>query len=197
MDWKKSVDKWAENYRAIPKTATGVTPNEVMFDKDPYSKLPSRAIQLTKEEISTKLEANDARSKQKSKFYNDLAHKIKHVTFKMDEPVLVKWSRENKQQALFDPDAYRITGIKGKMIEASRTDHYICRNCKYFKSITENCYQASMARLTKRPKSQPPIFGSSIRKLTKQRRAVSPQREPINLRNTRERQKPQFYGINN
>lgn len=145
-NWKRSVDKWVENYRETPNTATGLTPNEVMNKNNQYKSLPSLAPDKTEAEINKKLEINDANAREKAKAYNDKRNHAKHVTFKEGDPVLVKWKRNDKYQPLFDPDAYEVKSVKGNMVEAERPDHYICRNCKYFKKITSKCYEESKAR---------------------------------------------------
>jgi hypothetical protein len=154
--WKPIVEKWLNTYRATPHSTTVIAPEQAMDLPSNFTKLPSKATTATQSVIQRKVEENSRASRNKQKKYADNTHKSKQVSFKEGDKVLYKWPRSNKHQSIFDPDAYVITKVKNNTIEATRDDmtpSYICRNCRFFKQISDKCFEASIKR---RSKSLPP-----------------------------------------
>ena len=47
----------------------------------------------------------------------------------------MKQARKNKLSSVYSPEPYEITQIKGSMITARNNNHYITRNCSFFKKL--------------------------------------------------------------
>ena len=102
---------------------TGVTPNELMGLEDNSSM----------DSFPTIIKPNhDSKSKTAMKEYTDKKRRAKLHDFQIGDLVVHKWSRSNKYQCLFDPDAYNITAINHSMITATRDNHQVTRNASFF-----------------------------------------------------------------
>ena len=69
------------------------------------------------------------------KQYADEKNHAKDHSFQVGDTVLVRQKKQNKLTSAFSPIHYVITQVKGSMITAKRDNHYITRNCSFFKHI--------------------------------------------------------------
>ena len=102
--------------------------------------LPNIIKRKVTPQILMQAKANDAIAKARMKKYADAYQHVKHRLFKINDPVMLRWTRTDKYMSLFDPLPYRISAIKGTMITATRYNHQVTRNSKFFKIISEQCY---------------------------------------------------------
>ena len=142
--WKTVVAKWLKRYNQTPHSATGYSPNMLLFGHDGCNILPILKPRSISARIRIQARENDAKYKEKMKFYADRYQHAKHRDFNKNNPVLHKWNRNNKYKALFDPHPYRVKTIKGSMITAERSNHQVTRNSKFFKIISEKCFENAM-----------------------------------------------------
>ena len=124
LPWKSCINDYLANYRNVPHSMTGCTPNHLM-------KLPDDSGLYS---INKKKPNKDKVSKTKMKVYTDKKRRARSHSFKLGDIVVHKWSRSNKYQAIFDPDCYEIIKIDHSMITASRQDHQVTRNCFFFQA---------------------------------------------------------------
>ena len=116
VPWKNVTGKMIRNYCATPLRATGISPNFFIHGKDDFDNIPTVRSEGNLEEILSKARSKDQIYKQKMKKYADFSQHAKKLNFHIGEPVLVKWDRHNKHQALFDPNPYKLIHIKGNML---------------------------------------------------------------------------------
>jgi len=127
LKWTSCVNDYLLNYRNVPHSGTGLSPNEMMgfADNSELDSLPHQVQQHS-----------DTQYKARMKQYTDKKRNAKLHSFKLNDVVVHKWSRSNKYQALFDPDEYIISAINGTMITAYRSNHQVTRNASFFQSAT-------------------------------------------------------------
>lgn len=131
VSWKQNLKKFLSRYRSTPHTATGVTPDFMMFGEDKFAEMPSLKNQSINNHRA-KVQAYQS----KMKFEADTRQKVKQNKFKLNDIVLLKWhQRSNKFQSLFDPNPYKITKIRGTKITAARADHVVHRHVSKFKRV--------------------------------------------------------------
>jgi hypothetical protein len=140
-DWKDVFSKFLTRYRQTPNTMTGFSPNVAMSGSDKQDILPTVIKKNYPENLHDLIKENDAKAKERMRFYADANQKTKHRTFSYNNPILHKWDRPNKFTPLFDPSPYRVKEINGTRICAERSDHSITRNASKFKIITEKCHE--------------------------------------------------------
>ena len=147
VPWKNVAGKMLRNYRATPHTATGISPDFFKHKKDCFDKIPTLRSECAADNLEAMAKANDDTYKEKMRLYADMKRHAKTSKFKVEDPVMVKWVRNNKHQPLFDPHPYRITMVKGNMICAARVGHTITRNSRFFKAVSEKCYTHALSLL--------------------------------------------------
>jgi hypothetical protein len=145
IPWKTTCSLWLKRYNQTPHSSTKFSPNMLLQGSDLCDILPTLNNRKLTPEIQKQARINDAQAKLKMKTYADAYQHVKHREFKLNDPVMVKWTRTNKYMSLFDPLPYRISATNGTMLTASRTDHTITRNSKFFKIISEQCYDNAQA----------------------------------------------------
>jgi hypothetical protein len=118
LSWKACVNDYLLNYRNTPHSMTGCTPNGLI-------KLPNDSGLYS---VNEQRQNVDARNKQKMKAYTDAKRNATPHSFVVGDTVVLKWSRSNKYQTLFDPDCYTISAIDNSMITAKRHNHQVTRN---------------------------------------------------------------------
>jgi hypothetical protein len=155
--WKNEVAKMLRNYRATPHSATGVSPDVYMTGTDKFGKIPTLNGEAKGVDLQVFAKANDDKAKARSKLYADKYQHAQSVRFEVGGRVMHKWERPTKHTPLFDPMPYTIESIKGNMISVKRKGHSITRNSRFFKGITERCYERAMElkKITKKVGLEP------------------------------------------
>jgi hypothetical protein len=159
VSWKDSLPKLLRNYRAVPHSSTGISPDVFMSGKDKFELIPTLNKEGGGAEIAEVARANDLRAKARCKMYADLAQHAVHTEFKTGDTVMLKWIRDNKHQPLFDPYPYKVVSVKGNMITANRPGHSVTRNSRFFKKINQRCYERALELFRK---SKAVATGASI-----------------------------------
>ena len=149
VSWKDNLRAYLKLYHQVPHKATGFSPNELARQDIRSTLVPIFKKRGDKEEVRRKAIENDERAKALMKKKADEYQNTKHREFSVGQPVLLKWLRSNKHQTLFDQNPYRVERVRGTMVVASRDDHRITRNSKFFKHITEHCHENLMGMLSK------------------------------------------------
>lgn len=156
-NWKSEYTSYLHRYNQTPHSATLVSPNMLLFGSDKCDILPQLVKRTLNNKIRQQAKDNDTAAKARMKYYADQYQQTKHRHFKINDPLLHLWIRQNKHQPLFDPHPYRVSKLNGNMITASRSNHQLTRNAKKFKIISEKCYEQCMHLLTERNKPRRPI----------------------------------------
>lgn len=133
-NWKKELYTFLLNYRTTPHCTTKIAPATALFGRTIRNKLPAiPSTVLDMVRVNQEIDTADRTAKEKRKVYTDKRRAAKKPHFAIGDQVLVKQKKVNKLTPRFDPQAYKITKIKGTMITANRPNHTITRNCSHFK----------------------------------------------------------------
>jgi hypothetical protein len=155
--WKTVCRQWLKRYNQTPHSSTKFSPNMLLKGSDMCDILPVLNDRKLTPFIKMQARLNDAIAKDKMKKYADAYQHVKHRDFVLHDPVMVKWNRTSKYMSLFDPVPYRISAINGTMLTATRSDHTVTRNSKFFKLISEQCFLNAMAlHRSKEVQNKPP-----------------------------------------
>jgi transposase InsO family protein len=180
VNWKNTVSQMLRNYRATPHSATGISPDFFMTYKDQYDKIPTLRNECDVEQLQAIAEKNDAKAKMSYKKYADLRKHAKSPSFKIGDPVMLKWIRTNKYQSLFDPNPYRIAVVQGNMVTAERENRTITRNSRFFKLISEKCYEQALELCTI-AKIKPMEHEGEITRILRSRRDIEYREQDVNI----------------
>ena len=156
VPWKSITSQWLKRYNQTPHSSTGYSPNMLLLGSDNCNILPNIKPRILTPAMKAQARLNDAIAKLRMKKYADAAQHVKHREFKPEDPVMLKWTRNNKYRSLFDPYPYRVKTVKGSMIMAARENHRVTRNSKFFKIINEKCFEKAMDLVRNKLKSNIP-----------------------------------------
>ena len=179
-NWEADLNEFLRNYRATPNSTTKVAPIHLLFQTNSTtSRLPMmRSIKFdTNQHLLAK--TNDAKSKAIMKANADFKLRTQHHSFKVNDTVLLKQKKVNKQTPLFDPKPFRIVEIKGTMITIERDGVRYARNSSLLKSFNLN--QSNQHK----PIDQVPIKAPA-HSATKEKEPVKAQRFSVRLRTRHE-----------
>lgn len=104
--WKQELHKFLRQYRATPHPSTGVTPHQLMFGREPRTRLPQ--FDLNSPPISDyQVRAHDVpvQAKRKQKQYADNRLNVRHNDIDIGNTVLVKHDNKPSKLATIRPPA--------------------------------------------------------------------------------------------
>ena len=131
--WKQELYTFLRQYRATPHCTTGVSPSEVLNQRQMRVTLPQLPQQAQTSESDTQLRHRDAANKAKAKAYSDRRRHAKQSDLQVGDTVLVRQPRRNKLSTPYDARPLEIITRSGSMITAQRGDYTITRNASFFK----------------------------------------------------------------
>jgi hypothetical protein len=135
-NWQTILDLALKAYRAATHSSTGYSPNELMGYNDEIDLANYTPAAVINEDL---LKKNDLKSKEKSKFYNDLNKHAIESNIMENDLVLHKWLITEKYQPRFDPIPYKVIKINGNMAIVQRPlGKPLTRNISHFKKFTPN-----------------------------------------------------------
>ena len=152
--WKVQLSNYLKRYNQTPNSATGFSPNMLLFGSEECDILPNICPRTLTQDMIKKAIDNDAKAKALMKKYADAYQHTKSRKFEVGDPVLHTWDRPNKHLPYFDPHPYRIKSKIGSMITAARNNQEVTRNSRHFKVINEKCYENAIGLLD-RDQSKP------------------------------------------
>jgi hypothetical protein len=132
LPWQRQLQTFLQAYRITSHCTTKVAPFTLLFGREPVTKLPQlpSAKPLDKE-----VRINVEHAQQKTKSYVDLKRPQSPRLCEGDT-VLVRQAHRNKLSTPFDPKPLVVTGVKGSMITAKRTDNStVTRNVAHFRRV--------------------------------------------------------------
>jgi transposase InsO family protein len=130
------LDEFLATYHDTPHTATGVAPNMLMFGYARTSGLPIVENQNKRVNIHRLAKQHHKEYEIRMKRQYDQQMKAKECLFRIGDQVLCKRNITSKSDPDWDPNPFVIIGIKGSMIEVSRTypkKSIMVRNSSFFK----------------------------------------------------------------
>ena len=147
QNWKQQMFVFLRQYRATPHTTTGVTPFQLMFSREPSTRLPTVPLadsgchsddkQLDHQRALKKAISNDAVAKSKQKQYADSRKRARVSDIAVGDSVLLRRDkRGDKFSTPFIPHPMIVIARKGNMITAETSDRRITRNVSFFKKVS-------------------------------------------------------------
>lgn len=119
------------NYRSARSSATGKSPYELMFNRQPKTSLP----EIDNNSGIPQAETKTIQNKIKAKKYADQKRHTKPNDLKVGDSVICKQPKCNKLTPKYDPEPYKIVTKAGTKITATRNDKCIQRNASFFKRV--------------------------------------------------------------
>ena len=128
---RQELYKFLRNYRSTPHTSTGKSPAEALFfGRTIKTRLPQVMEKAEDEDMRNK----DAESKASQKKYKDASRIVRPHTIKVGDTVLLT-QKQTKTKSRYDPDPFRVTGVNGTQITASREHLVRTRDAQRFKKV--------------------------------------------------------------
>ena len=128
---RQELYKFLRNYRSTPHTSTGKSPAEALFGRSIKTRLPQVMEKAEDDDMGKK----DAESKASQKKYKDASRIVRPHSIKVGDAVLLK-QKQTKTKSRYDPDPFRVTGVNGTQITASREHLVRTRDAQRFKKVT-------------------------------------------------------------
>ena len=160
-DWKSALNSFLMAYRATPHPSTGVAPSALLYPGRRFKTLlPSApAHEDGKDDVRRFHEQTMAQSKA----YQDKKRNTKPSSLALGDTVLIRQQKRNKLTPYYNPRPYKIVGVKGSMVTASRDGKTIVRNSSFFKKIPPSAPLQDSSPVPKRQsKSVPPPSTSVV-----------------------------------
>ena len=98
--WKQELHKYLRQYRATPHTSTGVSPFQLMFNREPVTRLPEVSVERDNQSSQSdenasaqahhKAKTNDQRAKSKQKKYADKRNRTATSDFRIGDQVILR-----------------------------------------------------------------------------------------------------------
>jgi hypothetical protein len=135
--WKQELCKFLRQYRATPHTSTGYTPFQLLFGREPATKLPQvNKPNLINKQIEENAIQNDETAKYTMKRQFDERNHTKPCDIQIGNSVLKKTDRkENKLTPAYEPNPYTVTNKKGNMITVTNGNGLVTRNSSKLKKL--------------------------------------------------------------
>lgn len=143
--WKQELFKFLRQYRATPHTSTGYPPFQLLFNREPITKLPQVYKQnIINKQMDENARQNDESAKCTMKQQFDERNHAKPCNIEIGNSVLRKTDRrENKLTPAYEPNPYTVINRKGSMITVTNGDKLVTRNSSKFKKVNRPQVQSS------------------------------------------------------
>lgn len=138
-DWHKELYIFLLNYRSTPHATTGVTPAQLLFNRQINMKIPQlrRPLNATEQHASVDaaLRERDGRAKMKMKLYADRRRRAQSSCIKVGDVVLLRQKKMSKFSTKYDPEPFQVVRMKGTMATICRSGKYLARNVSLLKKV--------------------------------------------------------------
>ncbi|ESO94787.1 hypothetical protein LOTGIDRAFT_161038 [Lottia gigantea] len=134
-------------YVATPHSTTGVSPAQLLFNRQIKTKLPENSLETPSEDNHQKLaRINDKAAKCKMKSYADQKFHAKSSDLMQGDLVLVKQNKVNKLSTPFSAEPSVVLDVKGSMITLKRPNGKVyARNSSLLKRVPTTSNQLNKA----------------------------------------------------
>lgn len=119
-DPRKVLHRYLASYRAAPHKTTGKSPYELMFNRKMMTKLPQLPIKpnMTLDKV---VRQRHDEEKMKQKKYVDQKRRVKEKEVQLGDNIMIK-QKKSSVKTPWDPQPYKVVGIKGSKVTAQRGD---------------------------------------------------------------------------
>ena len=192
-DWREELNEFLLSYRTTPHSVTGVSPAELLFNRQLRTLIPSvnKLKEVDYREIHKQAQQTVKIKQSKSKGYADLKRRAKSSDINVGDEVLVKQVKRNKFSPRFNTEPLVVTSIKGTAVTAIRPDNStITRNVSHFKRFHRPPIQLSETEMADDEKDleSDSDYDLTCQKSQNTRQPQGPQRYPV-----RQRNRPHYY----
>lgn len=140
-NWKQELYNFLRQYRATPHSSTGYSPYQLLFGREPSTKLPKvqSFIGNRNQQLDESARQNDATSKATMKRQFDQRNNTCPTDIKIGDFVLKRNdSNNNKLSPAYDPIPYEVINKKGNMITVTNSSKNVTRNSSKFKKVVQS-----------------------------------------------------------
>ncbi|KAK7105707.1 hypothetical protein V1264_012941 [Littorina saxatilis] len=120
QDWREELPKFLLAYRSTPHSTTGVSPAELLFNRQIRTKLPQLKAMSRPEAEGTR--DRDATRKMKEKLYGDAKRHATECDTDVGDEVLLKQKHQNKFSTTFESSPYRVVERNGNQVVVQSPD---------------------------------------------------------------------------
>jgi hypothetical protein len=134
-NWRREMFVFLLNYRSTPHSTTGVSPAEVLMNRQLRTKVPqyeglNKPGQVLKEALQ-----KDQTRKAGMKRYADRKFRAKTSDVGVGDWVLLRQRRQNKLSTNYDSKPYRVIRRKGSSVMLQRGGSELLRNVSFVKRL--------------------------------------------------------------
>ena len=132
-NWNDEIREYVRSYNATPHSTTEIAPRTLLFKTSSCStRLP---VNQSSKEPFDNLRKVDSANKAKMKIYADRKLNTKPCEIKINNQVLLKQARTQKNKPNFDPEPFTVTSILGNMATIIRDGKSYARNVSDLKKF--------------------------------------------------------------
>ena len=130
------LNKHLRQVRATPHPTTGISPAELLFNRNYRTKLPDmRANPAAGRLDIVQAREKDMQNKARMKKYKDAKKHVKqHEIVKGDQVIIER--KPTKRKSPYDPDPYEVVEVVGTQIKAKRGRSILIRDSQKWKQVT-------------------------------------------------------------
>ena len=141
--WKQGLNQFSRMYRCTEHCTTGSTPYQLMFNREPKTKLPAIG---KKSELYEKVNQYDVQKKLTMKSYYDKRNNAKRVELNVDDHVYMRQRKVNKWSTPYNTTIYTVIRKNNNMLTVKDgNNNFYTRNISVFQKSLYNyhAYQYS------------------------------------------------------
>jgi hypothetical protein len=126
VNWMVQVNDFLRNYRLTPHPATGFSPSELLFGRQPPSRLPH-------------LQQHDGDYKRRIQGAADKRRRVQEHRLQVGDKVFRRKECKllNKTEPLYEEEIYIVTEVNGSAITARNSRHTVTRNSSFFRKVPD------------------------------------------------------------
>ena len=146
-DWRHGLYQFLLNYRCTPHSTTGVSPAELLFNRQLSNGIPTVKHPNSGSSEQHRTAASfDHQRKTKMKEYADRRRRVKEPTIAVGDIVLMQQAKRDKFSTRYEPNPYQVISVKGTQVTAERSGLQRTRHISYFKPYHGSCDQGLAER---------------------------------------------------
>ena len=115
-DWRHGLYQFLLNYRCTPHSTTGVSPAELLFNRQLSNGYQLKHPNSGSSEQHRTAASFDHQRKTKMKEYADRRRRVKEPTIAVGDIVLMKQAKCDKFSTRYEPNPYQVISVKGTQL---------------------------------------------------------------------------------